>query len=85
MTTLTALERKVLAVLLVSSAGNGHDFGFIEDAREAVDSPRQLGGVIASLVKKEVIRTYDPVNGWTQFTFRDGHEAIPALIAKETP
>ena len=32
MTKLTALEYRVLAALLESSAGNGHDFGYIEDA-----------------------------------------------------
>jgi len=74
-TKLTALELKVLITLYKSSEGNGHDFGFTEDAEKCVDRPRQLGGVIASLVKKNLITVYDPVTTdtgtWHQFTFND--------------
>jgi hypothetical protein len=71
---LTSLERSVLRALIKSSAGNGHDFGFIEDARRAVPQRSQLGGVVSSLVQKDVIEVYDPVRTdsglWTQFKFR---------------
>jgi len=68
---LTALEKSVLTALVKSSAGNGHDFGLIEEARECVATPRQLGGVVASLVKKGIIKVWEPVTTdsgtWTQF------------------
>jgi len=71
--TFTTLELAVLKLLFVSSDGNGHDFGFIEDARPAVERKAQLAGVISSLVQKGVINVYDPVRGesgmFTQFDF----------------
>jgi hypothetical protein len=54
---LTALEIAVLKVLHESAEGNGHDFGFTEDARHVVSSPRQLAGIVSSLVKKKIILT----------------------------
>jgi len=85
--TLTPLERKVLRVLFESSAGNGHDFGFIEDGRKAVDQPRQLGGVVTSLVKKGVIFVYEAVRTdsglWTQFDFsNNGYDAERVAFAE---
>lgn len=68
---LTPLESKVLASLYLSSQGNGHDFGLIEEARNAVSTPRALAGVVSSLVKKEIITVHDKINGWTQFTFNN--------------
>lgn len=68
----THLERAVLRALYSSAAGNGHDFGLIEDARNDVRAD-QLGGVISSLVKKHIIRVHDEVSTdsgtWTQFTW----------------
>ena len=73
MITLTNNERRVLGELWNSACGNGHDFGFIEDARTAVDNPRSLGGVVSSLSKKGLIDIHDPVTTdsgtWTQFTW----------------
>jgi hypothetical protein len=57
-----------MTALIVSAQGNGHDFGLIEDARGVV-GPSQLGGVVASLVKKGLIVVHDTYNGWTQFTW----------------
>lgn len=68
---LTVLERKVLDLLFQSSEGNGHDFGFIEDARSAVNNANQLSGVIASLIKKNFIHVYPKELGHTQFQFLD--------------
>lgn len=69
----TQLEKAVLTILYKSANGNGHDFGFIEDARSAVKNPRELAGVISSLVKKDIITVWDAVTTdsgtWTQFTW----------------
>ena len=68
---LTELEMLVLANLFESSDGNGHDFGFVEEA--GID-PRQARGVVSSLSKKGIIEIWDPVwNGqkhYTQFTWK---------------
>ena len=70
-TTLTALESQVLEELFCSASGNGHDFGFIEDA--GID-PKQARGVVASLAKKGIIQIWDPVTNecgtFTQFTWK---------------
>jgi hypothetical protein len=69
----TQLEKTVLEKLYKSACGNGHDFGFIEDARSAVKNPRELAGVISSLVKKDIITVWDETRTdsgtWTQFTW----------------
>jgi hypothetical protein len=65
----TALETAVLRMLITSAESNGNDFGLTEDARPACSSKKQLGGVIASLVKKGVIIVHGTENGWTQFTW----------------
>ncbi len=82
----TALETKVLAALIESAGGNGDDFGFTDDARDAVKTKAQLAGVIASLVKKGTIVVHEPerVNGTviTQFTWPEddrGTRIIPDL------
>lgn len=86
MTTLTALETKVLTALYKSAEGNGHDFGFIEDARKAVGQPRQLGGVVTSLQAKGVIEVHSPVTTdsgtYTQFTWDMGRtQGDPNMVA----
>lgn len=84
---LTSLERKVLVALFESSKGNGHDFGFIEDARGVVGSD-QLGGIVASLVKKRILVVHEPYRGdpaqemMTQFVFCDAKEAQCLAEAK---
>jgi len=56
---LTELEQKALKELQKSSAGNGHDFGCVEDVKW--DGTRQqLGGVITSLQGKGVLTMYEP-------------------------
>jgi hypothetical protein len=82
----TALEKAVLAKLIESARGNGHDFGFIEDARGVCPQVNQLSGVVASLVKKGVIIVHDFENGWTQFTWPGeyGRPIIPTLPDFET-
>lgn len=84
---LTLLEATVLRVLIKSAAGNGDDFGFIEDARDAVN-PKQLGGVVSSLVKKGVINVHEAVTTdsgrWTQFTWPVEEEQRAAYVAKVT-
>lgn len=51
----TANEKAVLSALIVSSSGNGHDFGFVEDARGALPTARALPGVITSLTRKGIL------------------------------
>lgn len=95
MTTLTALEIKVLVALYNSAAVNGHDFGFIEDGRSAVNAPRQLSGIVTSLQSKGIIEVHAPVTTdagtFTQFTWNlnkadcDAYELAPKvaeLLAK---
>lgn len=90
MTKFTALEVEVLKALVSSSDGNGHDFGFIEDARDAVPTKRALGGVVSSLVQKKIIQVYDTENHgsgpFTQFKFIgiDDAENRDAHVAKLT-
>ena len=68
--TLTPLESQVLEELFCSASGNGHDFGFIEDA--GID-PKQARGVVASLAKKGIIMIHEPITNesgtFTQFTW----------------
>ncbi len=81
--TITVLEQKVLTALFHSSAGNGHDFGFVEDCRKAVAKADQLGGVIASLSKKGLIHVHEPVvtdGVWTQTTWATDLNVIETLI-----
>jgi hypothetical protein len=67
---LTQLETLALRVLFRSSLGNGHDFGFTDKVQRAnVMEPRQISGVISSLVKKSIIYVEDEFNGSTQFTW----------------
>ena len=56
MTDLNATERRVLAELIQSSAGNGHDFGFTDDVRCVREA--QVPGYITQLVNKGYIKTY---------------------------
>ncbi len=54
--------------LIDSAAGNGNDFGIVEDARKAC-AAKELGGVVASLVKKKVLWVADKENNFTQFVW----------------
>jgi len=82
----TSSELAVLKVLFASADGNGHDFGFIEDARSAVKSKASLGGIVASLAKKKVICIEDAVTTdsgtWTQFTWIMPVPEVEKLIEK---
>jgi len=82
---LTPLETKVMFALFASSRGNGHDFGLIEEARLAValQTPGALGGVVSSLIQKDIITVHDKINGWTQFTFND-FPTVEAWHAKQS-
>jgi len=80
----TELELVVLKALFESSKGNGHDFGFIEDARGSVGK-EQLSGVVSSLVQKGVL-TFDKIKTesgtWHQFQFCDGmFEKVKGVIS----
>jgi hypothetical protein len=83
---LTDGERKVLVALFRSSAGNDHDFGFIEDARSAVGSPAQLSGYVSQLAQKGLIRVGPTENAGsgpcTQFTWKKSVEAVRSIIDK---
>ena len=82
----TATEIAVLKALFESAEGNGHDFGFIEDARSAVKSKASLGGIVASLSKKKLITIHEPVTTdsgtWTQFTWVPEVSEVSKLIPK---
>lgn len=80
MTKITQSEMKVLIAFFKSAEGNGHDFGFVEDGRKAVAKANQLGGIVASLVKKGLIEVWEPVTTnegtkdqqtFTQFTWNN--------------
>lgn len=71
-TQLTDYEREIMTQLCVSSAGNGHDFGCIEDLKSNM---KQARGAISSLSKKRWIDVHGAVvtdsGRWTQFTITD--------------
>lgn len=81
---LTKMEVVVLKAMDQSARSNGYDFGFIEDCRPAVASPRSLAGVVSSLVKKGVITVHEAAytdsGRWTQFTFRIPVQQVGALV-----
>jgi hypothetical protein len=88
MLNLTSYEKQVLKALYKSADGNGHDFGFIEDARGIVPKA-SLGGVVASLDKKGIIYVHEPVTTdsgtWTQFTwgaFSGSDDVGQAMLAE---
>jgi hypothetical protein len=56
MTQLTDLETQALGALFLSAAGNGHDFGIIEEVRW--DDRKALGGLITSLQAKGFIHVH---------------------------
>ena len=58
---LNPTEAKVLAELIESSAGNGHDFGFVDDI-ECV-SLAQRSGYVSSLVRKGYWTTMENMDG----------------------
>jgi hypothetical protein len=67
---LTDLETLVLNDMFLDASGNGHDFGIVENI--SCLPMRQVRGVLASLVKKDVIMiddSYKRETGWTQFTW----------------
>ena len=57
MSDLNDMEQRVLAHLVISSEGNGHDFGFTDDVdTESLGiSRRQLAGYISQLSQKGYI------------------------------
>ena len=79
----TALEKDALRVMLESSEGNGHDFGFVEDLTAHTGNAFIAGALITNLMKKELIRVWEPVETdtgvWTQFTWRQPVEVIEEL------
>lgn len=79
---ITDLERAVLRALTDSAMNNaGGEFGFIEDARSAVKSPRELSGIVSSLTKKGFITVWNGEGDksvgqdLTQFTFKEPYDA----------
>ncbi len=82
----TSSELTVLKALFASADGNGHDFGYIEDARPVVKSKASLGGIVASLSKKKVISIYEPITTdsgtYTQFTWEMDVSEVSKLIEK---
>jgi hypothetical protein len=80
---LTHLETVVLTALFKSAEGNGHDFGFIDDARGLVRR-NQLSGIVSSLVQKNVITVHDPVTTdsgrFEQFTWNIEVSEVKKLL-----
>lgn len=60
MKNLTTLEQAALAALRKSSAGNGHDFGIMEDVLW-MGGRKQLGALVTNLSRKGVIQMHEPV------------------------
>jgi hypothetical protein len=82
MTTLNTNEQKVFTALVKSSAGNGHDFGLLQDLTGLwgkVDgfTAKQIGAYVTDLQEKGLIRVDGSVSGLdhghtvTQFTLTD--------------
>ena len=77
---LTELETKVLVEAFASSGGNGHDFGYSTDIIVAGLNKKQVGGVIASLIKKGIMTDVDSdFNQFALFGWNED-EKIPAAI-----
>lgn len=67
---LTDLETLVLKDMFRDARGNGHDFGIVENI--SCLPMHKVRGVLASLVKKDVIMiddTYKRETGYTQFVW----------------
>lgn len=89
-TTLTTLERFILALMFQDASGNGHDFGIIENLQDVYHVDMKIArGVISSLVKKDILTVEDyrfemgMERGCTQFTWNhagDMHGLIPETI-----
>jgi len=52
---LTDLEIQALKSFLVSSGGNGHDFGFTDEIEISGKSKQAVGGVVSSLIQKRIL------------------------------
>lgn len=74
---LTALEQRTLDAAIVSSAGNGHDFGFVESVVKALRDlkPQAVGALVTSLQRKGYMEVHEPLTTdsgtWTQFVLSD--------------
>ena len=79
---LTELEIAALRSAYKSSNGNGHDFGYTDDITIEGQSKKAVGGVISSLIKKEIIVRDDEFGQFAFLTFDDGkYEAAEAVLA----
>jgi len=85
---LTPLEARAMEAARISSAGNGHDFGFVEDIIEAMSDlrPQAVGGIVTSLSRKRLIYVSAPLTTdtgtWTQFTLAEVEAAREAKDEK---
>ena len=62
------METLVLNDMFQDASGNGHDFGIVENI--SCFPMTQVRGVLASLVKKDIIEVDGKgPNGWTQWTW----------------
>ena len=85
--TLTALEIEALKSALISSDGNGHDFGFTDDIKIKGQSKQVAGALVSSLIKKGIV---DRDDEFGQFAFGDIYsdfkyacaEAVEDFIAR---
>ena len=81
---LNEFETKVLQSLIISSMGNGHDFGFIEDAEQVLDPPEsemeqiRFNQAIEKFELSGMIQIHEKVGGhnWTQFNFPFDKEGL---------
>lgn len=78
---LTELETKALVEAFVSSNGNGHDFGYSTDIIVAGLNKKQVGGVIASLIKKGIMTDVD--SDFNQFALVGWNEDEKLVAAVE--
>jgi hypothetical protein len=69
---LTELETNALRVLFADAIGNGHDFGMTNALAESrIMRDDQIGGVVSSLVKKDIVSVWGSMgdSAFVQFTW----------------
>jgi len=69
---LTELETNALRVLFADAEGNGHDFGMTNALAESrIMRDEQIGGVVSSLVKKDIVSVWGSMgdSAFVQFTW----------------
>jgi hypothetical protein len=79
--TLTPFEAEAVKQAFLSSAGNGHDFGYSSDI--SVPGAKNNGGILSSLIKKGILE-WDREYGQIAFVsfYGESYEAAEIVKAK---